>query len=138
MTSFITQYDRERLIFVLTHELQRKFGRYVIDPALGGRFDTIDLDRAIEIETLPDETRREIEPWPFARLAPHVPLADISRLVTGLAHERCVRDAFDREVGMVVDHAIDVSIATGQECSAARSAKGCDDKSVSESKTFAG
>ena len=138
MASFITQYDREGLVLVLTHELQRKFGRYIIDPALGGRFDTIDLDRAIEIDTLPDETRREIEPWPFARLAPHVPLADIRRLVTGWAHERCVRDAFDWEGGMVVDHTIDVSIATGQECGSARSAKGCDDKSVSESKTFAG
>ena len=138
MACFVAQDDREWTILVLTHEIECEIGRHIIDPALGWSLDSIDLYRAIEVDTLTDEACRKVEAGAFAGLASHVPFADVSGFVTGLSHQGGVREAFDGEGGVVVDHTVDVPIASGQKGGSARCAQGCDDESLAESETLAG
>ena len=138
MACFVAQDDREWTILVLTHEIECEIGRHIIDPALGWSLDTIDFHGAIEVDALTDEACREVEAGAFAGLGAHVPFADVSGFVTGLSHQGSVREAFDGEGGVVVDHTVDVPIASGQKGGSARCAQGCDDESLAESETLAG
>lgn len=113
-------------------------GGDIVHPARGGRRLAVDLEGAIPIPALPDETRGVSEARPWAALLPMMPFADVRRLITRGAQQTRVRDSVGREGRVVVGHAVKMIITTGEKGGAAWCAEGQRDEGVAKANPFRG
>ena len=136
--AFVTDNHRKRAVAVFLHPLDREVGAHVVEPALGGRGDTVDFERAVHEAPVANDARGVIEARTLAALVTHVPLADVGGLVTGGAQQRGVGDGIRRKRRAVVGDAVDVIVAAREKRSPARSAERKGDEGVAEAHALGG
>ena len=136
--ALVTDDHRKRAVAVLLHPLDREVGADVVEPALGGRGDAVDFERAVLVAPVADEACRVIEARTLAALVAHVPLADVGGPVTGGAQQRGVGDGIRRKRRAVVGDAVEVVVAAREKRSPARSAERKGDEGVAEAHTLGG
>ena len=111
---------RERLarrLFQKIHDIVRC---HVVHPALGRRHLAIDFKGAIEIFALINEGVIDFKTWSRAGLLAVVKFSEVSRLITGFAHQRGPGDVGRWEKSVVVDDAVLVIVLAGENGGAAR------------------
>jgi len=136
--AFEADDHRERMVAVLFHPVDGQVGADVVDPTGGGGFHAVDFERAVLIVTLVEEAGGVVEARALAVLVAHVPLAEVGGLVAGGAHQGGMGDRVFGQGGVVVDDAVGVVVAAGEERGAAGRAEREGDKCVAETHALGG
>jgi hypothetical protein len=130
--TFETDPHHKWVVTILFDPLDRIVGVDVVNPALRGRGDPVDFNRAIVVTALANEADGIIKARALAALNAHVPLADVSGAITGGPQQRGVRDGIFREGRVIVGDAVEVVVTAREKRRATRRAERQRHKSVAE------
>ena len=117
---------------VLFEPFEREVGGDVIHPAAGGDRLAVDLEGAILVDPLVDETGGVLESGARPLLVSHVPFAEVGGAVTGIAQEDRMVEAVFGEGLVVAEDAVDVGVLAGEESGAPGRADRVGDEGVAE------
>ena len=135
--AFETDVKREGVAVIAVDEGERVIGGDVVHPAGGRSGRAVDVKGSVVVAALAEEARPEIEAGPVALLA-HVPFADHAGYVARVAQTGGVGDGVGGEAGGVVDDAVEMIIAAGEDGGAAGRTKREGHEGVAETNALGG